>query len=198
MRRPDPVLQNAYCAVHAATNFNPQIKRILYGHKFHNRLDHVPLLAGLLKQYWDSLPPQFGFKVVHPENVLVVPIPPHAGEPSLIENFALQFAKHFGYDYRPDLLSWRREIKPQHRIHDKQQRLNNIHKSMHLKSGIVSGYEKVIIIDDMMTTGATLLEASRAFRSESADAAEIVARKLFSLVVTRVPLGAQIRSAEVE
>lgn len=197
LRQPKAILSSPSCAIHAATNFNPNIKRILYGHKFYNRVEHIPVLSGVLTQYWENLPPSSGFKVIHPENVLVVPIPPHHGELSRIELFASQMARHFGYDYRPDLLSWMRDIKPQHRIHDKQTRLQNISQSLYLKSGVISGYEKVIVVDDITTTGATFLEAARAFRSEAANPEE-TGNKLICLAVTRVPLGAQIRSAEIE
>ncbi len=193
IRQPEAVLDTNYCTIHAASNFNPNIKRILYGHKFHNRMEHVPQLAGLLVQYWKSIPASMGFNVVHPENVLVIPIPPHNSEASLIDMFASQFARHFGYDYRHDLLTWMREVKPQHRIHDKQQRLNNISQSLHLKSGVVSGYEKVIVIDDITTTGATLMEASRAFRTEAANPTT-GQNKVICLTVARVPMGAQIRN----
>lgn len=197
IRRPEAILDTPYCLIHAATNFNPNIKRILYGHKFHNRMEHIPQLSNLLIQYWQNIPAKLGFNAVHPENVLVIPIPPHGQEASLIDMFASQFARHFGYDYRHDVLTWMRDVKPQHRIHDKQQRLSNISQSLYLKSGIISGYEKVIVIDDITTTGATLMEASRAFRNEGANQSSGQSN-LICLAVARVPLGAQIRAAEVE
>lgn len=197
LRQPKAVLSGSNYTIHAASNFNPNIKRILYGHKFYNRVEHIPQLSGLLIEYWNTMPPSSGFKAVHPENVLVIPIPPHHGELSRIELFASQLARHFGYDYRPDLLSWMRNVKPQHRIHDKQSRLHNINQSLHLKSGVVSGYEKIIVVDDITTTGATFLEAARAFRCEAANLAD-TNNHLVCLAVTRVPLGAQIRAAEIE
>lgn len=196
IRHPEPILDTPYCLLHAATNFNPHIKRVLYGHKFHNRMEHLPQLTGLLIQYWQKAATKLNFEKTHPENVLVIPIPPHGKDPSLIDLFASQFARHFGYDYRHDVLSWIRDVKPQHRIHDKQQRLNNISQSLYLKSGVISGYEKVIVIDDITTTGATLMEASRAFRNEPANST--ASGNLICLAVSRVPLGAQIRAGEVE
>lgn len=196
IRQPEPILDSPSCVIHAATNLNPTIKRILYGHKFHNRVDHIPQLSGLLVQYWENIPPSVGFSVVHPENVLVIPIPPHTGEASRVDMFASQFARHFGYDYRHDVLTWMREVKPQHRIHDKKTRLANISQGLYLKSGIVSGYEKVIVVDDITTTGATLLEAGRAFHNEAANRPE--RNNVVCLAVARVPLGAQIRAGEIE
>jgi len=192
LRNPEPIIDIAYCQCHAATTFNPAVKRLIYGHKFHNRLEHISQLSGLLIQYWEGLSPARGFDVVHPENVLVIPIPPHGGQASLIDMFANRFARHFGYDYRHDAMTWMREVRPQHRIHEKSQRFNNISQSLYLKSGLVAGYEKVIVIDDITTTGATLLEASRAFHNEVGDLSR--QRDIVCLAVTKVPLGTQIRS----
>lgn len=196
IRPATPVIETAYCLGHAATILNPTVKRMLYGHKFHNRKEYIGQLAGMLIQYWESLPSYYGFTAVHPENVLVMPIPPHEGNVSLIDQFANRFARHFGYDYRHDAMTWMREVRPQHRIHDKQDRFSNIGQSLHLKSGIISGYERVIIVDDITTTGATLLEASRAFHNEVGNMSR--QNDLSCLAVTKVPLGEQLRSGEAE
>lgn len=186
IREPKPLLQNPRMELHAATTFNAAVKKVLYGHKFYNRMEYVPQLTGLLVEYWASIPVPQGLSVAHPENVLVIPIPPHAGNPSLIDLFASRFARHFGYDYRHDALSWMREVRPQHRIHDKNQRLSNVAQSLHLKSGIASGYEKIIVVDDITTTGATLLEASRAFRDDVDEA-------ITCLAIAQVGMGSQMR-----
>lgn len=196
LRVATPVIESAYCLGHAATDFNPTVKKLLYGHKFYNRKEYIAHLSGLLIHYWQHLPPYYGFSKVHPENVLVIPIPPHGGNVSLIDMFAARFARHFGYDYRHDALSWVREVRQQHRIHEKSSRFSNIAQSLHMKSGIVSGYERIIIVDDITTTGATLLEASRAFHNEVGSMAR--RNDLSCLTVTRIPLGTQFRSGDIE
>lgn len=196
LRQANPVIETTYCLGHAATDFNATIKKLLYGHKFYNRKEYISHLAGLLIQYWQNLPPYYGFSKVHPENVLVIPIPPHGDNVSLIDLFASRFARHFGYDYRHDALTWMREVRPQHRIHDKGSRFSNISQSLYMKSGIISGYERIIIVDDITTTGATLLEASRAFHNEVGNMSR--RNDLSCLAVARIPIGAQFRSGEVE
>jgi predicted amidophosphoribosyltransferase len=193
IRHPEPIIDNAYCHCHAATTFNPTVKRLVYGHKFYNRIEHISQLTGLLVEYWDRAQPFLCFDKVHPENVLVIPIPPHAGQPSLIDMFASRFARHFGYDYHHQALSWIRDVRPQHRIHEKAERFSNISQSLYLKSGLVSGYEKIIVIDDITTTGATMLEASRAFRNEVGTPSRWQ-DDVICLAVTKVPLGTQSRS----
>lgn len=103
IRQPEPLLQTAISQCHAATTFNPAVKKLLYGHKFYNRLEYVSELTGLLIQYWEHCLPGLGFHNTHPENVLVLPIPPHGQNASLIDIFASCFARHFGYDYRYDV-----------------------------------------------------------------------------------------------
>lgn len=194
IREPDPIIDMPFCLIHAATTFNPTVKKLIYGHKFHNRTEHISQLVGLLIQYWQSLPPYLSLNEVHPENVLVVPIPPHEGNVSLIDMFASRFARHFGYDYQHDVLNWMRDVRPQHRIHEKERRFSNVAQSLRLKSGIVSGYEKIIVVDDITTTGATLLEASRAFHDEVGRLHR--QHDLICLAVSQVPIGAQLRSGE--
>src|SRR5690606_16470559 len=70
IREPRPLLQNQRVALHAATTFNAAVKKVLYGHKFYNRLEYVPQLAGLLVEYWANVPTPQGWSVAHPENVL--------------------------------------------------------------------------------------------------------------------------------
>lgn len=196
IRKPEPVLDMPFCLIHAATSFNPQVKRLLYGHKFYKRTENIPKLAAMLVHYWSSLPAYLSLKDVHPENVLVLPIPAHGDNVSLIDRFACRFARHFGYDYRHDVLTWMRDVRPQHHIHEKDRRYSNVAQSLRMKSGIVSGYEKVIVVDDITTTGATLLEASRAFHDEVGNLER--QQDLVCLAVSQVPIGSQLRSGEAE
>ena len=191
-----PILELAFGQIHAATQLNPEVKRLLYGHKFYKRQEYVPQLTGMLVHYWESsLSGQLDFKAIHPENVLVAPIPPHTGTTSKIDLFASRFARHFGYDYRYDLLNWMREVRPQHHIHEKQDRYSNVAQSLRLKSGIIASYRKVIIVDDLTTTGATLMEAGRAFQDESGQS---LSRKqdLICLAISHVPFGSQTRQGQ--
>jgi len=196
IRQAEAVLDMPFCQIHAATTFNPTVKKLLYGHKFYNRTGHIPQLTAMLVQYWQNLPPYLGLKEIHPESILVVPVPPHGENASLIDLFASRFARHFGYDYRHDVLSWMREVRPQHHIHEKDRRITNVAQSLRFKSGIVSGYDKIIVVDDITTTGATLLEASRAFHDEAGSHSR--RQDLICLAVSKVPMGAQMRSGEAE
>jgi predicted amidophosphoribosyltransferase len=205
-RQPFPLMESPTCVIHAATRFNPAVKKLLYGYKFYNRTEQLPQLTGLLVQYWEAVlavpgPSGNALRACHPENVLVLPIPPHADKAGLVDRFASRFARHFGYDYQHDVLHWMREVRPQHHIHEKTNRYRNIAQSLRLKSGVISGYEKILVLDDITTTGATLLEASRAYQDEigtESDCAIAGHPDLINLTITHVPLGSQLRSGESE
>jgi predicted amidophosphoribosyltransferase len=185
VRQPKAVVDLPSFICHAATHFNPAIKKILYGYKFYNQEFLEPKLAGLLIDYWEefiNLVP----KRVHPENILVVPIPSHHNETSKVEGFARRFSRHFGYDFRPGMLQWQRRIEPQHTIHEKQARFTNIAGSLQVNKRGLRGHEAIIILDDLTTTGATLHEANQALRQSLAHPEQM---EIITLAVTKVPLG---------
>ncbi len=189
LRTPVAVIDTPHFLCHAATSLNPAVKKLLYGYKFHNQFVHGSRLSGLLIQYWNSLP--LPIRSAHPETVLVVPVPPHADKISRIDAMASRFARHFGFDYRPDALSWTRSIEPQHTILDKRQRYTNIAGGLSVNPDVLAGHEKIIIVDDLTTTGATLHEANRAIREMSLGLA--TQPELITLAVAKVPLASQRR-----
>ena len=125
-------------------------------------------------------------KSIHPEQVLVLPVPAHLGAESRVEPIAKGFARHFGYDYQARLLRWSRDIQPQHRIFDKRERARNIAFSLEmLSSAQIKEYKSLIIVDDLTTTGSTLREAARAVQSRLLDSVNIP--KIVTLTLTTVP-----------
>src|SRR5689334_23047225 len=54
-REPQPILDLPFGQIHAATTLNPEVKRLLYGHKFYKRQEYIPQLTGMLVHYWESL-----------------------------------------------------------------------------------------------------------------------------------------------
>jgi predicted amidophosphoribosyltransferase len=190
IRTPQAVMDIPGFLCHAATTFNPAVKKILYGHKFHARRENTPKLASLLIQYWRNLLPELE-SGIHPENVLVAAIPPHGNEQSRVSPIAAKFARHFGYDFQPDTLIWAKDVKPQHSIHDKRQRFLNLDRSLDVNHTLITDHARIIIVDDLTTTGATLHEASRAFQGERLRGKRL---EVVSLAVTKVPFGQQAQS----
>jgi predicted amidophosphoribosyltransferase len=167
VRPAKPLVQTAAFAAYAAATLTPALKRRLYSYKFYNHHDYAPLLAELLIHYWEGLQANdsacFANKRIHPEQTLVIPIPPHTGSPSRVDAFAREFARQFEYDYQPDLLYWSRSVSPQHHLADKHARLKNVAQSLEVaRPDLLTDYRHFVMIDDLTTTGATLREAVRA------------------------------------
>jgi predicted amidophosphoribosyltransferase len=182
LRTPAPLLEvGSGRNCHAATTFNSSVKKLIYGYKFYGESHFGSCLAGLLIDYWSQMPPAMATGKCHPESVMVVPIPPRTGQKSHLESYASRFARHFGYDFCPDGLRWTREVEPQHILHERGLRLKNIAASLTVGQEVLGRYAKVLLIDDLTTTGATLQEACRAL-AECQDMENILA-----LAVSQVP-----------
>lgn len=177
-------LPDALC--YSATTFNPAIRRLIYRHKFNNAYANSQPLASVLIHGWEGSPERIALNLSSPERVLVMPIPAHGKGYFSVDAFAKRFARYFGYDYRKDWVSWRRNVEPQHRIHHRQQRFLNIAQSLLFKhESDLAQYEAILIIDDLTTTGATFQEVCRAYYELPGKPASA---KLICLAVTQVPL----------
>jgi predicted amidophosphoribosyltransferase len=183
LRQPQAVVDFPSFVCHAATLFNPAVKKVLYEYKFHHRVSLEPQLANLLIDYWEGVLYQSRWRE-YADNVLVVPIPSHGDEKSRITGFARRFSKHYGYDFRSDALFWLRDIEPQHTLHEKKARFVNIAGSLQVNQQLFQEYKAILVLDDLTTTGATLHEATRAIRESLNEPLEIV-----TLAIAKIPLG---------
>jgi len=76
-------------------------------------------------------------------------------------------------DYMPNILIKNKHTKNQHDIKDKKERLSNLEGAFTLNKLSVVSDQKIIIIDDVYTTGATLLEIKKVL--EQAGAKSVIA-----------------------
>jgi predicted amidophosphoribosyltransferase len=193
LRPARPLARTSAFRIYAATTLTPAIKKHLYGYKFYRRRDALPLLADLLIHHWRQLAEEssaVGYSApIRPERVLVLPIPPHSGKNSLVTPLAARFARGFDYDCRPRALHWVREVQPQHTLLNHRERLRNIARSLGAERECLTGYRRIIIVDDLTTTGATLREAVRAVRQ--ADGRDGLPVDVVTLAVSAITRGEQ-------
>lgn len=162
--------------LYAATPLGEQSRRWVYPYKFYGREAHAPMLAALLQECW-----QRNGLADSPlaRRVWVTAIPSRWRRHHLAP-LAARFAETFGYRPVPDLLCWQRPTHRQHTLASRRQRLANMRDSMGLNPTAWARARKawpwgglnpragdptmVVVIDDLLTTGATLREACRALR----------------------------------
>jgi len=148
----------------------PRIRALILETKFHESGHAISLLGTVLGEYLSSITIDTQFETTH---IVLVPIPLskrrhtergynqverilHTTLPFLTPQFSL----------KPELLRRTRDTAPQTTL-NRQQRLSNMEDAFQVDGEIHPEYT-YIVIDDVSTTGATLVAASQALRDKGA------------------------------
>jgi ComF family protein len=144
-------------AIHAALLYAPPLDRLLPRFKFHGDLAAGRLLAALMCETTPSFP----------YDAVIVPVPLHRkrlrqrGYDQALE-LAKPLAVACGLPLRVDLLRRTRITAAQSRLHA-DQRKRNLRNAFEVDASTALP-TCVVLIDDVMTTGATLHAAAKALR----------------------------------
>jgi predicted amidophosphoribosyltransferase len=162
----------------SATNYtNPLMRELIKSFKYHfvQELSEPlsQLLIKTLKTFDTSL------KVF---NFVIIPIPLHEHRLryrgfNQAELLAKQVANHFNLLIKTNILKRIVPTGPQANIKNINKRKNNIENVFSTMSGAVEG-KNILLIDDVATTGATLIEAAKVLKSNGA-------REIWALVVAK-------------
>lgn len=122
---------------------------------------------------------------------MVVPVPLHRQRKkergfNQVELFARPLAKRLGIPYRPVLLM-RTRPRPEKHLLDYQERWESVRGAFALKQGGRVDNSRVLLLDDVMTTGATLDACSRALAD--AGASSVIALTVARAVRPASPAG---------
>ncbi|MDX2083895.1 MAG: hypothetical protein SFZ03_00725 [Candidatus Melainabacteria bacterium] len=205
-----PSTQPSAINCHAVTLFNNRIRQLIYSYKFHHQRSHQPALVDLLFRYLCQWQPDWMPLATPGGKVWLVTIPPHEahGPPALMQPIAVSLAQRLqtwlsasaarepgGTSlFRPagqglfqagesTLLCWQRSVQRQHHLHTRQERLENMRDSLLCEpSAHFSPDDTVLLLDDLMTTGATLNAAAQAIRQSGFKGA------MAALVLCHVPM----------
>jgi len=169
INRPDTPHLNG---IHIASNYQDAVlKKALWMLKYQGVKQLAKPLAELIKErIWKKL---------ETENWLVVPVPlsknklRHRGY-----NQAEMIAGELSGDVRADILFKKFHTKSQVEVKNKEERLANIVGSFEIKNPETIKGKKIILIDDVFTTGATMREAKKVLK-------EAGAKKVVGVVVAR-------------
>jgi len=167
--RPDTPYLNG---VHIAANYQDLVlKKALWMLKYQGVKHLAKPLAEIVKErIWKKL---------ETENWLVVPVPlsknklRHRGY-----NQAELIAKELSDNVRADILFKKFHTKSQVEVKNKEERLANIIGSFEIKNPEKIKGKKIILIDDVLTTGATMREAKKVLKQAGA-------KKVIGIVVAK-------------
>ena len=169
INRPDTPHLNG---IHIAANYQDLVlKKALWMLKYQGVKQLAKPLAELIRErIWKKL---------ETENWLVVPVPlsknklRHRGY-----NQAELIAGELSDNVRADILFKKFHTKSQVEVKNKEERLANIIGSFEIKNPEKIKGKKIILIDDVLTTGATMREAKKVFKQAGA-------KKVVGVVVAR-------------
>ena len=169
INRPDTPYLNG---IHIASNYQDAVlKKALWMLKYQGVKQLAKPLAELIRErIWKKL---------ETENWLVVPVPlsknklRHRGY-----NQAEMIARELSDNVRADILFKKFHTKSQVEVKNKEERLANIIGSFEIKNPEKIKGKKIILIDDVLTTGATMREAKKVLKYAGA-------KKVVGVVVAR-------------
>ncbi len=146
----------------ASSYQNPLLQKIIHCYKYQYVKSLDFYLGQILVKFLDHFP-------VNP-GTIITSLPLHKKRYKLrcfnqAEEVSNYLAVELRFIFDPDLLNRIKNTKPQARL-NKKQRANNIKNAFKLKRGCYG--RKVIIIDDVFTTGSTLNECAKLLKKAGA------------------------------
>jgi predicted amidophosphoribosyltransferase len=177
--RPDPC-PDRFPTVHASGRYEGPLAAVVAAYKDEGRRDCGPLLGELLARAVDAgvaaSPPAVDALVRHNGPLLVVPVPSSRasvrarGDAPLVA-LAAHAVKGFAADEAvvADALRPRRRVADQAGLGARERAVNLEHSmavAPHWSEAVAGAV--CVVVDDVLTTGSTLVEAARALRSSGA------------------------------
>lgn len=150
--------KNVYCA----GLYSKNLQKLIRGLKYHNQKDLAFYMAKFMFEYWHEITSDANFQIVP------VPIYPERLKKrkyNHMELVAEEFSKLSGMPVNKDLIFRIKDTKPQYNLKRKE-RLDNLKNAFEVKVQNLDKMRKVLIIDDICTTGATFEEMIKEFEKK--------------------------------
>lgn len=157
-------------ALGAAANYNNElVRQMIFTFKYDKVLALKTPLIGLLVSFLNNT----NWSTFLNFNWLVIPIPLHRRKYQLrgfnqSEILAQGIARYFSLEIATNLLVRIKNNKPQASIEDNQSRFENAKGIFVIKDSKLVQSRNILLVDDVATTGATILEAAKILKHNKA------------------------------
>lgn len=151
---------------------NKAIKRAMWRFKYKNVRGFAKIFALYL---YDEIIGTLGDElfISGGENILLVPVPLHKkrirergyNQSEILVHEILKLDSAHIFSYAPELLVRKKETKQQAKSEKRNTRIRNLRDAFYSPPTLRARGRVVILIDDVTTTGATLVEARRSLKS---------------------------------
>lgn len=140
--------------------YEGKVQKSVLDIKYRNKREYIPVYAKLMaKEFCHRI------QKIHPDCLL--PIPIHAKRArqrgfNQAELLARSLGKYLDVPVRTDILYRKKDTKAQKEL-SAQERLQNLSEAFYVE-GDIAGIKKVILIDDIYTTGSTIEACTRVLK----------------------------------
>lgn len=147
--------------VYCAGVYSKNLQKLIRGLKYHRQKDLAYYLAKFMWQYWQKLDLEGDFQIVP---VPIFPKRKKQRKYNHMELVATEFAKMSGYEVNFVCIKRVKDTKPQYKL-NKSQRMMNLSNAFEVCADKILPDKKLLIIDDICTTGSTFEEMIKAFNT---------------------------------
>lgn len=141
-------------SVYVAGVYEKNLQKLIRGLKYHNQRDLAFYQAKFMWEYWQNITSESGFEVV--------PVPLHKDRQSKrrynhMELVAEEFCRLSGNILNTKLIKRVKNTRPQYKL-THAERAENLHNAFKVDTSALSDCGKILILDDICTTGSTFAE----------------------------------------
>lgn len=147
--------------IYCAGLYTKNLQKMIRGLKYHGQRDLAYYQAKFMWQYWQRLNIDGDFQIVP---VTIFPKRKKQRKYNHMELVAEEFAKLSGYEDNFEAIKRIKDTKPQYKL-NKAQRMMNLSKAFEVDKSKIIKNKKILIIDDICTTGSTFEEMIKEFNN---------------------------------
>lgn len=147
--------------IYCAGLYSKNLQKLIRGLKYHKQKDLAYYQAKFMWQYWERLNIEGDFQIIP---VPIFPKRKKQRKYNHMELVATEFAKLSGYEVNFDAIKRIKDTKPQYKL-NKAQRLINLSKAFAADPSKIIKDKRLLIIDDICTTGSTFEEMIKEFNN---------------------------------